>query len=111
MISKWQLKDIGLPSLHGTSRTASVLRVLLRVIVALESLGNIVKAIGENFGLYSLRNSYSVRGTSSNIYVGSLAESIGHEQKTHEKVYQKATKKTNKAAFANAMAQLLRGKK
>ena len=111
MISRWQLKDIRLPSLHGTGGAAGVLRDLLRSVVAWVSLENIVKARGENFGLYSLRHSYSVRGTSRNINVGSLAESMGHEQRTHEEAYQKATKKTNKAAFANAMAQLLGGKK
>ena len=111
MISRWQLKDIKLPSLHGTGGAAGVLRDLLRSVVAWVSLENIVKARGENFGLYSLRHSYSVRGTSRNINVGSLAESMGHEQRTHEEAYQKATKKTNKAAFANAMAQLLGGKK
>ena len=111
MISRWQLKDIRLPSLHGKGGAAGVLRDLLRSVVAWVSLENIVKARGENFGLYSLRHSYSVRGTSRNINVGSLAESMGHEQRTHEEAYQKATKKTNKAAFANAMAQLLGGKK
>ncbi len=111
MISRWQLKDIRLPSLHGKGGAAGFLRDLLRSVVAWVSLENIVKARGENFGLYSLRHSYSVRGTSRNINVGSLAESMGHEQRTHEEAYQKATKKTNKAAFANAMAQLLGGKK
>ena len=36
---------------------------------------------------------------------------MGHQQRTHEEAYQKATKKTNKAVFAQAMAQLLGGKK
>ena len=67
-----------------------------------------VKDRGENLGLYSLRNSYSLRGTARNIDSGSLAESMGHEHRTHEEAYQKSSKATRRAAFKKAQNQLER---
>ena len=72
-------------------------------------MNEIVKDRGENLGLYSLRHSYSLRGTVRGIDSGSLADGMGHEIRTHEEAYQKSSKLTRRNAFAQA-AQLLEAK-
>ena len=106
MLNRWQLKDIQLPNLDGVGGAAGCLRDLLRSRTAWKSLDEIVKDRGENLGLYSLRHSYSVRGTARNIDSGSLAESMGHEHRTHEEAYQKSSKATRRAAFKKAQKAL-----
>ena len=65
-----------------------------------------VKDRGENLGLYSLRNSYSLRGTARNIDSISLAESMENENRTHEEANQKSSKATRRAAFEKAQKAL-----
>ena len=63
----------------------------------------------EKFGLYSLRHGYSVRGTSRNIDSGSMSDSMGNKERTFLDSYQSSSKKTRRAAFAQA-AKLLEDK-
>ena len=106
MISRYKINDVHLPNLDGVGGAAGSLRDLLRFRKAWKALDEIVKTRGENLGVYSLRHSYSLRGTSRNIDYGSLAESMGHEPRTHLEAYQKSSNPTRRAAFENALAAI-----
>ena len=106
MLQRWNLKDVQLPNLDNVSGAAGSLSNLLRHRDAWKSLNEIVKDRGENLGLYSLRHSYSLRGTVRGIDSGSLADGMGHEIRTHEEAYQKSSKSTRRAAFEKAQKAL-----
>mgnify|MGYP001408724920 FL=1 len=77
MLQRWNLKDVQLPNLDNVSGAAGSLSNLLRRREAWKSLNEVVKDRGENLGLYSLRHSYSLRGTVRRIDFGSLADDMG----------------------------------
>ena len=106
MLQRWNLKDVQLPNIDNVSGAAGSLSNLLRRRNAWKSLNEIVKDRGENLGLYSLRHSYSLRGTVRGIDSGSLADGMGHEIRTHEEAYQKSSKITRRAAFEKAQKAL-----
>ena len=80
--------------------------LLLRHRDSWKSLNAIVKDRGENLGLYSLRHSYSLRGTVRGIDSGSLVDGMGQDIRTHEEAYQKSSKSTRRAAFEKAQEAL-----
>ena len=106
LIDRWQLGDIKLPLLDGVGGVAGSLRDLLRSRDAWKCLYAIAKARDENFGLYSLRHSYSVRVTSRNIDSGSMSDSMGNRERTFLDSYQSSSKQTRRIAFEQA-AKLL----
>ena len=106
LIERWQLGDIKLPLLDGVGGVAGSLRDLLRSRAAYKNLYAIATNRDENFGLYSLRHSYSVRGTSRKIDSGSMADSMGNNERTFLDSYQSSSKQTRRVAFEQA-AKLL----
>ena len=106
LIERWQLGDIKLPLLDGVGGVAGSLRDLLRSRAAWKNLHAIATNRDENFGLYSLRHSYSVRGTSRKIDSGSMADSMGNNERTFLDSYQSSSKQTRRVAFEQA-AKLL----
>ena len=88
---------------------AGALRDQCRYRPAWKNIYSTFKKRGEKFGLYSLRHGYSVRGTSRNIDSGSMSDSMGNKERTFLDSYQSSSKKTRRAAFAQA-AKLLEDK-
>ena len=109
LIDRWQLGDIKLPLLDGKGGVAGALRDQCRSRPAWKNLYSTFTKRGEKFGLYSLRHGYSVRGTSRNIDSGSMSDSMGNKERTFLDSYQSSSKKTRRAAFAQA-AKLLEDK-
>ena len=106
LIERWQLGDIKLPLLDGVGGVAGSLRDLLRSRAAWKNLHAVANKRDENFGLYSLRHGYSVRGTSRNIDSGSMSDSMGNRERTFLDSYQSSSKQTRRIAFEQA-AKLL----
>ena len=109
LIDRWQLGDIKLPLLDGKGGVAGALRDQCRYRPAWKNIYSTFIKRGEKFGLYSLRHGYSVRGTSRNIDSGSMSDSMGNKERTFLDSYQSSSKKTRRAAFAQA-AKLLEDK-
>ena len=106
LIDRWQLGDIKLPLLDGVGGVAGSLRDLLISRAAWKNLHAIVTNRYEVFKLYSLRHGYSVRGTSRKIDSGSMADSMGNNERTFLDSYQSSSKQTRRVAFEQA-AKLL----